>query len=83
MPHLIIEYSQQQAGPQQIERLLDAVHKAAVATGLFEESHIRVRALPFSDYRVGGRRAHFIHAASTAGGTRSRNADSLPRYSKR
>ena len=62
MPHLIIEFSQQQAEPEQVESLLDAVHAAAAATGLFEPSHIRVRAIPVAYYRTGGRYAHFIHA---------------------
>jgi 5-carboxymethyl-2-hydroxymuconate isomerase len=62
MPHLIIEYSQPQAEPEQVETLLDAVHQAAAQTGLFEESHIRVRALPVVFYRTGGSDGHFIHA---------------------
>ena len=62
MPHLIIEFSQQQAEPEQVETMLDAVHTAAVTTALFEESHIRVRATPLDYYRTGGHYAHFIHA---------------------
>ncbi len=42
--------------------MLDAVHAAAAATGLFDESHIRVRAIPVTYYRIAGRYAHFIHA---------------------
>lgn len=61
MPHLIIEYSQAQAEADQVEALLDAVHRAAAETGLFEESHIRVRAVPITHYRVGGEREHFVH----------------------
>ena len=62
MPHLIIEFSQQQAEPEQVEAMLDAVHAAAAATGLFDESHIRVRAIPLSYYRTAGAYSHFIHA---------------------
>lgn len=62
MPHLIIEYSQQQAGPSQVERMLDAVHQAALQTELFEPAHIRVRAIPVNFYRTAGVPAHFIHA---------------------
>jgi 5-carboxymethyl-2-hydroxymuconate isomerase len=62
MPHLIIEFSQGQADEAQVEALLDAVHRAAAESGLFEASHIRVRALPLTLYRHGGGREHFIHA---------------------
>lgn len=61
MPHLIIEFSQGQADEAQVVALLDAVHQAAVATGLFDESHIRVRAMPYTFYRSAGRQQHFIH----------------------
>lgn len=62
MPHLIVEYSEQQARPEQLEAMLDALHSAAAASGLFDESHIRVRAIPISHFRNGGGRGHFIHA---------------------
>lgn len=62
MPHLIIEFSREQANDAQVEALLDAVHQAALASGLFEASHIRVRAMPYTFYRNAGRREHFIHA---------------------
>ena len=62
MPHLIIEFSQDQAHEEQVEAMLDAVHRAALGSGLFDESHIRVRAIPISFYRTAGNRAHFIHA---------------------
>lgn len=62
MPHLIIEFSQGQAHDDQVEAMLDAVHHATRGLGLFDESHIRVRAIPVSFYRSGGRKAHFIHA---------------------
>ena len=62
MPHIIIEYSQQQAEPEQVEAMLDAVHAAAADTGLFDPTHIRVRAIAVTFYRTAGRYAHFIHA---------------------
>jgi 5-carboxymethyl-2-hydroxymuconate isomerase len=61
MPHLIIEFSYGQVGDEQIESMLDAVHRAAAETTLFDESHIRVRAIPVEFYRIGGQRHHFIH----------------------
>ncbi|MEN8171002.1 MAG: 5-carboxymethyl-2-hydroxymuconate Delta-isomerase [Pseudomonadota bacterium] len=62
MPHFIIEYSQGQAGVEQVEAMLDAVHLAAADTALFDVDHIRVRALPVAFYRIAGKRDHFIHA---------------------
>lgn len=62
MPHLIIEFCPGQATDAQVEALLDAVHHAAAATGLFAASHIRVRAHPVVHYRHGGERRPFIHA---------------------
>ena len=61
MPHLIIEYSEQQAGPEQVEQMLDAVHRAANQTGLFEENHIRVRAVAYPHSLLGGTSGHFLH----------------------
>lgn len=62
MPHIIIEFSAGQANDEGIERMLDSVHQAAVNSGLFDESHIRVRAMPLQYYRVAGSREPFIHA---------------------
>lgn len=61
MPHLIIEFAQELAEAVQVETMLDAVHQAAAGTGLFEESHIRVRAIPVAFYRSGGKREPFVH----------------------
>ena len=61
MPHLIVEFSDGPSIANQVEPLLDAIHRAAAATGLFDESHIRVRAVPYTHYRVGGEREPFIH----------------------
>ena len=71
MPHLIIEFSQGQASGSQVEAMLDAVHNAAVASQLFDPSHIRVRAVPLAFYRVGGHADHFIHAQLRIHGGRS------------
>lgn len=62
MPHLIIEYAQELADPDQVPPMLDAVHDAALATGLFDEHHIRTRAIPIAYYRTGTGKAPFIHA---------------------
>lgn len=61
MPHLLIEYPQDRIDVEQLEALLDAVHAGAVATGLFDESHIRLRTIPFTHYRLAGKQQAFIH----------------------
>jgi 5-carboxymethyl-2-hydroxymuconate isomerase len=61
MPHLIIEYPGDVVEAEQVEAMVDAVHGAVVATGLFAVSHIRVRAIPLLHYRVGGKNDPFIH----------------------
>ena len=62
MPHLIIEYAQELAGEAQLMPLIDAVHLAAVSSGLFEEDHIKTRVRPVAFYRTGTGHAPFIHA---------------------
>ena len=62
MPHVIIEFSEELASAGQIEMLLDEINRAAAGTGLFEASHIRVRAMAYAHYRVAGKREPFIHA---------------------
>lgn len=61
MPHLIIEFADEPAVADRIDALVDAVHRAAVETGLFDESHIRVRAIPVAHYRVAGKVDPFVH----------------------
>lgn len=62
MPHLIIEYAEGLANAAEVEALLDALHATALDSGLFAESHIKVRAIPVHHYRTAGRREPFIHA---------------------
>ena len=62
MPHLIIEYSQDMDIDNKVPAMLDAVHNAAVETGLFDEGNIKVRAIPLVHYRFGKGRDPFIHA---------------------
>ena len=62
MPHLIIEFARDLAEDDQVSDLLDTVHKAAKDTGLFIESHIKIRAVPVQFYRTGVTRDPFIHA---------------------
>jgi len=62
MPNLIIEFSRELARDEQIPALLMSVHQAAMASGLFIESHIKTRAIPVDYFLTGGVDAPFIHA---------------------
>lgn len=61
MPHVIIEFTHGLASETQVESMLDALHTAIAATGLFDTGHIRLRALPLHHYRCGGAKHHFLH----------------------
>lgn len=62
MPHVIVEFSEHLAAAEQVAPMLDAVHQAVLDTGLFEEEHIKTRAIPVRFYRTGSGTAGFIHA---------------------
>lgn len=62
MPHVIIEFTHGFASETQIESMLDALHTAIAATGVFEAGHIRLRAIPLLHFRCGGTKRHFLHA---------------------
>lgn len=62
MPHLIIEYAQSLATDKQVAQLMQTVHEAALASGLFPERHIKTRAIPVQFYRTGSGSDPFIHA---------------------
>lgn len=62
MPHLIVEYSDDLMTDSDVMPMLDAVHAAAVSTDLFDESHVKTRAIPVRHYRTGSGRDPFIHA---------------------
>lgn len=62
MPHRVTEFAQQLASAEPIPKRLEAVHRAVPSCGLFEEPHIRTRAVPVVHYRTGAGRAPFVHA---------------------
>ena len=61
MPHLVIEYTSSDGIEITDEDLMTAAHWAAVSTGIFEESAIKVRAKQYASAFVGGRHADFVH----------------------
>lgn len=59
MPHCIVEYSNDIS--VKAEKLIDAVYKGALRSELFEESHIKTRAIGYKTYQVGANKESFIH----------------------
>jgi 5-carboxymethyl-2-hydroxymuconate isomerase len=52
LPHVTIEYSANLDDRLDVQRFVDAVHEAALATGVFPVGGIRTRAYPASSYRI-------------------------------
>ncbi len=66
MPHLIIEYSGNVAGVVDIDGLVDAVHSAALATGIAPLDALRTRAAAREHYAIGDRHPDNMFVALTA-----------------
>jgi 5-carboxymethyl-2-hydroxymuconate isomerase len=62
MPHLVVDCSQGILQIHDEESIIARLHRVASASGLFEESDIKIRIRPFDTYAVGGGREDFIHA---------------------
>jgi 5-carboxymethyl-2-hydroxymuconate isomerase len=52
MPHIVVEYSGNLAKAADMPALVRAVHKAALATGIFELAAVRTRAEPRDLYEI-------------------------------
>jgi 5-carboxymethyl-2-hydroxymuconate isomerase len=52
MAHILIEYSANLGGRIDLPRFLEAVHAAALSTGIFPIGGVRTRAYPAEHYRV-------------------------------
>ena len=61
MPHCIVEYSDTLAAQVDPGELTEAVYQGALISGLFEPSHIRVRALAYESFFAGYEVDDFIH----------------------
>ncbi|MEE9444262.1 MAG: 5-carboxymethyl-2-hydroxymuconate Delta-isomerase [Cocleimonas sp.] len=64
MPHCIIEYSQELKNEIDPNFLINAAHKGAVDSELFEESHIKSRAMGYEYYKTGASDLRFIHISA-------------------
>ncbi len=62
MPHCIIEHSDN--FDAQVKQLMNSVFEGAAASGLFNASDIKTRALSFNHYQVGNKTSPFIHVAA-------------------
>ena len=63
MPHCIIDYSQDVSAEIEIDRLIEAVHRGAMDSGLFPEYDIKTRAVGFSQHSTGQTHDSFVHVA--------------------
>ena len=61
MPHCVIEYAKDLEDKVEPMLLINAVHNGAVASGLFDEDHIKTRARAYSSYKTGTGDNAFIH----------------------
>ncbi len=61
MPHIIIEYPEQNINENQIRAVLQAVHQSIADSGLFKANQIRTRAYPFTHFTNAGGSEPYIH----------------------
>jgi 5-carboxymethyl-2-hydroxymuconate isomerase len=61
MPHFVVDCSRAILEIQDEETIIARLHRVVNASGLFEESDIKVRVNPFEISSVGGRGEDFIH----------------------
>lgn len=61
MPHCIIDYSNTLDSQTSADELMRAAYRAVNNAGLFNSSHIRVRARAYEHFQFGGDYRDFIH----------------------
>ncbi|MCY7294570.1 5-carboxymethyl-2-hydroxymuconate Delta-isomerase [Alteromonas sp. a30] len=61
MPHCIIEYSRPLTEKEQVDNIQKAVLQGCLTAQLFSPEDIKLRSIPFDDYRLMGGHEHFIH----------------------
>lgn len=61
MPHFVVDCSQEILQIHSEASIIAQLHRVVSASGLFEESDIKIRVHPFATYAVGGEREDFIH----------------------
>ena len=63
MPHIVVEHSRDDHDPSVIRSLMQALHDAAIRTGIMKAADVKVRAIPYDDYLVAGHRDSFCHVS--------------------
>ena len=61
MPHFIVDCSETILEQKSAEVIMETIHKAADATGLFDPDDIKVRINPFGLYLIANKKQDFIH----------------------
>ena len=61
MPHFVVDCSRGILRIHDEESIITRLHRVVLASGLFEESDIKIRVNPYDTYAVGGGRNDFIH----------------------
>ncbi len=61
MPHCIVEFSQNLAQELPPMDLLEAVRDATIASNLFTQEDIKLRAMPYKSFLTAGKEDAFIH----------------------
>ena len=61
MPHCSIEFSKELEEEIAPQFLINSAHQGALESGLFEESHIKSRAIAYDNYKTGISDLRFIH----------------------
>ncbi|HEY8334261.1 MAG TPA: 5-carboxymethyl-2-hydroxymuconate Delta-isomerase [Tardiphaga sp.] len=61
MPHIVIEHSTDGHASFDAAALMLALHDAAAATGVVQAADLKIRAMPYGDYLVAGKRDGFCH----------------------
>jgi 5-carboxymethyl-2-hydroxymuconate isomerase len=81
MPHCTIEYVEELEEELDPMLMIGAVHNGAVASGLFNESHIKSRAVPYQHYKTGTGELRFIHiTAKVLSGRSNEQKSSLSQH---
>ena len=63
MPHFVIEYSRDIEARFDINTVLQIAFDSGVASGVMEESNIKVRARPYDYYRLANDGDSFLHVS--------------------
>jgi 5-carboxymethyl-2-hydroxymuconate isomerase len=61
MPHCIIEYSKEIEKFVEPVKMINAVYKGAMESGLFDENNIKTRSVAYDSYQTGSIKKAFVH----------------------